>query len=362
MSHLDVLGATDPLPADPELRAELAAARDRAEQFLAAAKAPATLRAYTADWADWTSWCARYGLAPLPARPEAVALYLGARADTWAWTTIAGRLAAIAHFHEDAGYPSPTSHPLVRRIRSGIRRTVGTAGVGKQPLRYDHLAAMVAAIRRDSARQPLARLRDPALLLLGFALGRRRSELVALRVSDLAPVEGEGLSVLIARSKTDQSGKGARVPVPFNHAEPDLCPVTATVEWCRALGVEQYLGRRRDPAAALPVFRGLTKHGTVRQGPLSDRHVVTVIKDAIVLAGLDLDVDDFSGHSLRAGLVSAAREAGAQDSAIMKQTGHSRLQTLTDYARGNLFRDNAATAVFTAGSAGAAQPGEPEDR
>ena len=351
VAHLDPVpldaGLSAMALADPVLCAELEQANLRAHEYLDEAKAESTRTRYEWDWKDWCGWCARYGITPLPAAPQAVALYLGARAHTWAWSTVAGRLAAIAHYHHNAGLPSPTAHPLVLRIRSGIRRVNGVATAGKQPITPGQLAAMVAAVRTDQGRQPLARIRDPAILLLGFYAGRRRSELVAISVNDLTLIDGEGLRIRIRRSKTDQEGRGRTIGVPYS-PDPNLCPVRAVLAWCDAAGVSRYLGRRRDRAADVPLFRGLTKHGTLRAGRLTDRWVAILVKDAIARAGLDLDLDDFSGHSLRVGLVSEAVEQGVSPIAIMKQTGHTRLATTSEYARGSLFRDNAAAAIMAA--------------
>jgi len=55
------------------------------------------------------------------------------------------------------------------------------------------------------------------------------------------------------------------------------------------------------------------------------------------------DVEDFAGHSLRAGLATSAAASAKSERAIMNQTGHRSLLTLRRYIReGNLFRDNAA--------------------
>ena len=47
----------------------------RTEDFVRAAKAPATLKAYSSDWRDFNAWCHGHGLQSLPAAPETVALY-----------------------------------------------------------------------------------------------------------------------------------------------------------------------------------------------------------------------------------------------------------------------------------------------
>jgi hypothetical protein len=57
----------------PTRAAELEAKLARA---VAATRAPATLRAYRADWADFTVWCHTLGVAPLPAAPAVLAAYL----------------------------------------------------------------------------------------------------------------------------------------------------------------------------------------------------------------------------------------------------------------------------------------------
>lgn len=65
-----------------------------------------------------------------------------------------------------------------------------------------------------ASRSRLRDLRNRALLVLGYVTMCRRSELVALRFEDLT-VEPDGFgTVLIRRSKADQEGLGAIVPIP----------------------------------------------------------------------------------------------------------------------------------------------------
>ncbi len=59
------------------LAAEMTALVQRAEDFVRAAKAPATLRAYRSDWAHFEAWCQTHQLLALPAEPTTVAaLYI----------------------------------------------------------------------------------------------------------------------------------------------------------------------------------------------------------------------------------------------------------------------------------------------
>ena len=209
---------------------------------------------------------------------------------------------------------------------SGIRRTKGTAQRGKAPAVTSVVRAMV-----EGAPDRLLGLRDRALLLLGFAGAFWRSELVALDVEDLE-FTAAGLVVTQRRSKTDQEGEGRKVGIPYG-ANPDTCPVRAVREWLDEAAVT--LG---------PVFRSVNRHGQVQPGRLSDKAVALVVKRHAPAAGVD--PARYAGHSLRAGLATAAAAAGASERSIMNQTGHRSLPTLRRYIRdGQLFRDNAAAAA-----------------
>jgi len=158
----------------------------KAKTFVAAAKAPATLKAYRNDWRDFESWCRAHQLPSLPSTPETVALYIADRASTLASGTITRRLTSITKAHQAAGFtnsPANTRHFVVGETLKGIRRTIGTAQHGKDPLLSADIRRIVAARRRD-----LLGIRDSALVLAGFAGGFRRSELAGLHIFDLTAV------------------------------------------------------------------------------------------------------------------------------------------------------------------------------
>ena len=66
------------------------------------------------------------------------------------------------------------------------------------------------------------KIRDKALILIGFAGGFRRSELVSILNEDIEFVP-EGLKILIRRSKTDQSGEGVIKAIPYFDNK-EFCP------------------------------------------------------------------------------------------------------------------------------------------
>jgi site-specific recombinase XerD len=78
---------------------------------------------------------------------------------------------------------------------------------------------------------------------------------------------------------------------------------------------------------------------------LSDRGVARVVKRPALAAGLD--PASYAGHSLRAGLATAAAKAGKSERAIMRQTGHKSLATMWRYVReAELFEENAAKGLL----------------
>ena len=300
---------------------------DQARAFAAEAKAPATRRAYRGAWRAWVAWAEVHHVAAMPAAPEAVACYLTALAE-------AGRrvpslelaLASLAAAHQAAGQPSPRPAPIVREVMKGIRRALGVAPHPKAAVRVAELRAMLAALPAG-----LLGLRDRALLLVGFASAFRRAELVALNVEDVV-LGPEGLTITLRRSKTDQEGAGRIVGVPFGAAQP-TCPVRALAAWLAAAGITEGA-----------VFRGVSRHGALL-GRLSGRGVARVVQRTAAAVGLAAST--FGGHSLRAGLATAAAKAGKSERAIMAQTGHRSVTMVRRYIReASVFTDNAAAGLL----------------
>jgi integrase len=303
---------------------------DAARAYAKASKAPRTLESYRRAWQAFVAWCQGRGLASLPAAPEVVALYLTARADAGRKpATLALDLAAIGAAHKTAGCSSPAAAESVRQVLAGIRRTLGVAQRQVAPLLPGDLRAVSAALPVG-----LLGLRDRALLLLGFAGAFRRSELAQLEVRDLT-FTADGLEVVLRRSKTDQEGRGETKGIPHG-SDPATCPVRSVKAWLEAAQLE-------DENAG-PVFREVTRHGRLGAVPLAGRSIARIVKRNASAAGLD--AARYSGHSLRAGLATAAAKAGKSTHAIMRQTGHKSADMVARYVRdAKLFDDNAAAGI-----------------
>jgi integrase len=315
----------EPPPLPPALSdGEISAARG----YVEASRAASTRRAYDGDWRRFSQWCLERG-APAPALPvpaALVAVYLSALAASGKTPPTVGRaLAAIAHAHKRAGLTAPhraAGGQVIAEVLAGIRRSRETPPERKAPADAEFLQVLLRSIAGDG----LAALRDRALLAFGMALAARRSELVALDVSDLEWGE-QGVRVTIRRSKTDQEGGGAVVAVPEGRYVRPLAHLRA---WLSAAVI-----------AEGPLFRPLWKSGArVRDARLSDHAVARILQARAAAAGLD--PARYGGHSLRAGFVTAAARAGADVWKIQQVSRHRSMQVLSGYVRdARLFDDHA---------------------
>jgi hypothetical protein len=123
--------------------------------------------------------------------------------------------------------------------------------------------------------------RDPALLLIGFAAGLRRSELASLEVAQRAGAAGwieqrpDGLAIRLAFSKTDQEAQGDVVGVPYASSK-DICPVRAYRAWLARSGIMDG-----------PAFRSITRHGRLSDAALCTRAIALIVKRSVVRAPVD---------------------------------------------------------------------------
>jgi len=336
-----------PVPAGPALSPDVLRLASDAAGLIDKARARNTRRGYLADWVDFRVWCAKHDATPVPADPRVVALYLtdlaqgGAGRRPRKVSTIRRRVAALVHYHRAEGHELDVHDRVLRDTWAGIRRTYGRAPSAKRAAVTEFLRLLVASCPTDT----LLGLRDRALLLVGFAGCFRRAELVALDVADCA-FNQEGVFLMLNRSKTDQEGSGSEKAVPFG-AHQETCPVRALTTWLEAAGI-----------TSGPVFRRVTRHGTVLPKRLLSESVALVVKRAVSAAQAEaieqgnrwladtLDPARYAGHSLRAGFITSAAAAGVSESDIMRQSGHRRADTLRKYIRhATAFRHNAAAKV-----------------
>ena len=325
---------------------ELAALSARAAVYATRARGPGTLRAYRSAWTGYVAWCHSLGREPLDGDPDGVAMYLVRRADDGlAVSSLRVALAAIRTAHLLAGQSLDLRQPRFAMVLEGVVRSRGTRPRRQAtPAVPAILRKMLAALPCPAG--PLA-VRARAMLLLGFGAALRRSELVFLSIGDVEAVAGRGIKLLIRRSKTDQHGRGQEVAVWANPHDPLLCPAAALAGWLRLREAAPDVTGVLTAAerAERPLFCGLSKSGQLTGDGLSDKAVARLVKQAAHAAGLDPAA--YSGHSLRAGLATAAGDRGAGLAELMRQTRHKSTEVALGYLRpADLWRNNVTEGLF----------------
>jgi site-specific recombinase XerD len=291
---------------------DMAKLRQRAAALMTGARSPNTQRAYAEDWADFCRWCESAGRQAMPAKPETLRLYLSHLIETGkAAGTVERRMQGVKARHLREGQLSPVDDET-RAMLAGARRTMAPP-VAKSAISVKQLRAMVAKLPRT----PIG-VRNHALLLLGFAMGARRSELSALNCDDVY-FAGKGMRISIRKSKTDQEGKGRVVGV-FEGTRSGTDPVKWMRYWLKVRGKE-----------AGPLFVQFTSGGANTMERLGARSIALIVQAAVESIGLDRR--RYGAHSLRAGLVTAAAEGNVPLHVIMQTTGHKNVQTLMKYVR-----------------------------
>ena len=269
-----------------------------------------TLRAYQSDFRDFSSFCAKNGFLSLPTEPKIIALYITHLSKSSKFSTLKRRIASISVIHKIKGHYLDTKHPIIMENLHGIKRTLGSRQKAKKPVLINDLKLIIQSIDKE-------KLRDKALILIGFAGGFRRSELVNIYCEDVEFVS-EGVKILIKRSKTDQSGEGGIKAIPYFDNQ-EFCPVITLKNYINYKFVDNNEGK---------IFK------------ISDKSVALIIKKYAEKAGLD--PSRYAGHSLRSGFATTAAEFGAEERNIMAMTGHKTTQMVRRYIQeANLFKNNA---------------------
>ena len=277
-------------------------------------KANNTLRAYQSDFKDFSAFCAKNGFSSIPTQPKIIALYLTNLSKSSKFSTLKRRIASISVIHKLKGHYLDTKHPIIMENLHGIKRTLGSRQKAKKPILINDLKLIIKAIDEN-------KIRDKALILIGFAGGFRRSELVSILNEDIEFVP-EGLKILIRRSKTDQSGEGVIKAIPYFDNK----------EFCPVITLKKYISTKTKVESEEKILK------------ISDKSVALIIKKYAEKAGLD--ASRYAGHSLRSGFATTAAEFGAEERNIMAMTGHKTTQMVRRYIQeANLFKNNALNKI-----------------
>ena len=302
---------------------------DTARDYARAAASDNTLKAYAKDWAHFARWCRMKGAETLPPSPEMIGLYLADLASgagpspALSVSTIDRRLSGLAWNYAQRGFALDRKNRHIATVLAGIKRKHARPPVQKEAILADDILAMVATLPFD-----LRGLRDRAILLLGYAGGLRRSEIVSLDVhKDDTPDSGGWVEVFDKGTLLTLNAKTGWREVEIGRGSKDqTCPVHALEQWLHFAKID--FG---------PIFVGTSRDGKkALETRLNDKHVARLIKRTVLDAGIRSDLPEkdrlalFSGHSLRAGLASSAE---VDERYVQKHLGHASAEMTRRYQR-----------------------------
>ena len=288
-----------------------------------------TLRAYARDWAAFERWCRMRGADPLPPSPALIGLYIAdlaapqGKAPALSVASIARRLSGLGWNYQQRGFSLDRKDRHIATVLAGIRRKHARPPVQKEAILAEDIRAMIATLPQD-----LRGLRDRAILLLGYAGGLRRSEIVSLdRHKDDTIDSGGWVDLLENGVLITLRGKTGWREVEIGCGTTDrTCPVHALSQWLRFASI-----------GFGPVFVAVTRDGQrATDRRLHDKHIARLIKRTVLDAGLRPDLPEnarlhlYSGHSLRAGLASSA---DVDERYVQKHLGHASAEMTRRYQR-----------------------------
>ena len=260
----------------------------------------------------------------LPATANSIARYLADHAGALSINTLRQRLAALAQWHVDQGFPDPTKAPIVRNVLRGILASHPAQEKQAKPLLLEHVeqvcisldAAISQADHLGNRPHALRLKRNKALLLIGFWRGFRGDELARLTVENINVIPGEGMICYLPHTKGDRHYRGTPFKVP---ALAKLCPVGAYLDW--------------ENAAQLTIgsiFRAIDRWGHVSEQGMHVDSIAPLLR-SILSDGRVASSELYSCHSLRRGFANWAVKNGWDIKTLMSYVGWKDVQSAVRY-------------------------------
>jgi site-specific recombinase XerD len=277
-------------------------------QKIEEAYAPATIRAYKANFEVFIRYCDENNVTALPAQPETISQFIRKISDGHLKSSsIKIALASIAAIHSLNALHNPTQHPDVKIEMRRMYRTLGRYAKQAYGINKDLLDKMILSTDRS-----LQGLRDKAILLVAYDSLCRRSELVALEYIDILITDGN-IKLKLRKSKTDPLATGRWLYLSKNTQH-------TLREWLNASSVKS--GR---------LFRGLSANGKIKDS-LNSAQIGRIYKKLARKSGVDaVTVKNISGHSTRVGAAQDLLLSGATLPIIMNRGRWSKIDTIMKY-------------------------------
>ena len=303
---------------------ELGPINDEISRYFDASLSENTKKSFVWDLNHYKRWGGT-----LPATIRGLATYLSHYAVTLKASSLQKRLNSIRLWHRINRLPDPADCIEIKQLMAGIKRVHLTKTKKANPLTFEQLVLIHDLLSKSDK---LIDLRNLTLLMIGFFGAFRRSELIAIQFEELIFTD-DGLSIFIPRSKTDQTGEGQNVAIPYGTDK--ICPIRTLKKWLMLAEID-----------AGPVFIQVRRGGNCQDEGIAAQNVSDILKELALMVGLD-DFDGFSGHSLRRGFATTASRLGSSIPSIMRQGRWTNPSSVMGYIEeANQFTDNAAGKIL----------------
>ena len=284
-------------------------------QRIDGAYAPATIRAYKADFLDFISFCESNNTNPLPASADILASYITHLTNSnRSSASIRRAISGVATIHILNEYSNPTMNSIVKLSLRKMHRQLGRFSKQAEGITSSLLEDMVA-----STDQSIRGLRDRALLLVAYDTLCRRSELVSIRVEDISQqifdrkTGIQSTVIFIRKSKTDQEANGKWLPISVAAAQ-------ALNDWLKKSDIKNGL-----------VFRGVNPGNKLTE-KLNPGQISRIYKRIAKVAKVEPSrINNISGHSMRVGAAQDLVISGASLPMIMCRGRWSKSDTVMRY-------------------------------
>ena len=277
---------------------------------LSEAYAPNTLRSYYADSKAFVDWCMVKKFTPFPLNPHTLRQFIEEQ-NQLSYATIRRRVGALRRVNTILGYEDHSRTEEVYIALRKLKRSRSHAQKQATGINWSLLEKMIA-----SQPNTVTGIRNRALISIGYDFLARRSELAALKSSDVTILPDGSLRGIIRRSKSDQLGRGRLV---FGSER----STHLLKKWLRV--------RPKDIDALFCP----TVHNKFVDRHLCDKSVNDIIKRSVIrVKGCNRPSDrDISGHSLRVGAAQDLLRQGHDLTTIMRAGGWSNASIVLRYVR-----------------------------
>lgn len=295
--------------------------KEKVKEYAKHALAQNTITNYSSDWKIFSIWCKEQNISIQNIDIYTLIAYITTLAENqYKSSSIQRKISAITKYCETKNITLNLQNKDFKIVWQGIRRKLGIAKQGKEPILLKDLEEIIENINSNIPKN----IRDKALLVFGWFSAMRRSEIIALKWDDISFIK-QGIIVTIRQSKTDKYSEGQKIAI---LKRKDICPIKILKAW-KKINLHS------------SVFCSITKDHKITGKKLSGIDVARIVKKWA--SKIDLDTTKVAGHSLRRGFVTTAVGAGIRNNVIMKTTRHKSSKMIDDYTSDHDLINNNAT-------------------